>query len=183
MLIGLVSDTHIPRDVADLPTTLAPVFQGVDLILHAGDIYVSAVLDELEKLAPVLAARGNGDHRLTTDPRVKDSVLLQINGLTLGMAHAIEYPELPWYPIERGTQRYFGGPVDILVFGDSHVPVVEKHKGMLMVNSGSPTLPWGLRQPGTVGLLSVSQGSAWAKVLELGSGKILCQLTWEGGEH
>lgn len=48
MLIGLIADTHI-RGVP-LPPQVLRAFQGVDLILHAGDIYSLDVLDQLEAL-------------------------------------------------------------------------------------------------------------------------------------
>ena len=51
MRIGLVSDTHIPEVAPAIPGQIAQAFRVVDLILHAGDIYVSSVLDELEYIA------------------------------------------------------------------------------------------------------------------------------------
>jgi putative phosphoesterase len=62
MRIGLLSDTHIPDVAEKLPDELMEVFQGVDLILHAGDLYTPSVLDDLERIAPVLAALGDDDH-------------------------------------------------------------------------------------------------------------------------
>ena len=47
MLIGLISDTHIPNHAQGLPAQLQEVFRGVDMILHEGDIYNTATLDEL----------------------------------------------------------------------------------------------------------------------------------------
>lgn len=181
MLIGLLSDTHIPREVRALPPEVKPALAGADLILHAGDIYDLSVLDELEEIAPVLAARGNGDRTTPADPRLKESHLLHIDGLSLGLAHAIEYPEPSWYPLERALLRYFGGGVDILVFGDNHVPLVEWHQGRLLINSGSPSLPWGLRRLGTIGLLRIHGGEVEARVLALGTGKVLAQLTGRPG--
>ena len=58
MLIGLLSDTHIPDAVLGLPPELNRIFQDVDLILHAGDIFTSSVLDELESMAPVYDLAG-----------------------------------------------------------------------------------------------------------------------------
>jgi len=60
--IGLVSDTHIPKSTHVLPPQVKEAFKDVDLIFHAGDIYVVSVLDELEHLAPVLAAEGDDDY-------------------------------------------------------------------------------------------------------------------------
>lgn len=173
MRIGLLADTHIPNEVPELPPQVKEVFRGVDLILHGGDIYSLSVLDDLEEIAPVLAARGNGDARLPEDPRLKLAHCMTVGGLTLGLAHAVEYPELDWYPLEKSMQRYFGGGVDIVVYGDSHVPVAEECKGVVMVNSGSPSLPWGLRKLGTVGLLLVEDGLVEARIIDLATGNDL----------
>ena len=60
-LIGVVSDTHIPARAPFLPSSLFGLLDGVDLILHAGDIEEESVLDELRALAPVEAVAGNMD--------------------------------------------------------------------------------------------------------------------------
>ena len=57
MRLGLISDTHIPEVTKELPPQIAKALQGVDLILHAGDVYAPFVLDELERIAPVLVAK------------------------------------------------------------------------------------------------------------------------------
>jgi len=64
MRIGLISDTHIPEACEHLPSRVFEVFRGVDLVMHAGDVYVNRVLDELAEIAPVIAALGNGDEGL-----------------------------------------------------------------------------------------------------------------------
>ena len=61
MNIGLISDTHIPEAMPELPVQIRQVFADTALILHAGDLHCLAVLDWLEEIAPVRAARGNGD--------------------------------------------------------------------------------------------------------------------------
>src|SRR5215468_1784844 len=59
--IGLISDTHMPQRCAALPRTLADVFAGVDLILHAGDLGELWVLDLLSQFAPLVAVHGNDE--------------------------------------------------------------------------------------------------------------------------
>ena len=62
--IGLISDTHIPEARQELWPQVFHVFDGVDFILHAGDIHDLKVIDQLCEVAPTYAARGNGDgHR------------------------------------------------------------------------------------------------------------------------
>ena len=167
MRIGLIADTHIPRDVKSLPPHVKDAFRGVDLILHAGDIYISRVLDELELVAPILAARGNGDLKFPGDHRIKDSHVLNIAGFRLGLTHIIYYPEPPTLPLDKAMEREFGGHVDIVVFGDTHMPLVARHNGILLVNPGSPTLPGNRPKLGTVGLLEVAGGSANAHIVQM----------------
>lgn len=167
MRIGLISDTHIPQAARYMPPQVLEAFRHVDLILHAGDIYQLSVLDELGRLAPVLAARGNGDTKLPDDPRIKESHVITLDGLRLGMSHAVEYPEPPWCTLEKAMDREFGGPVDIIVSGDTHVAIVESYKGILIINPGSPTLPNGLYQLGTIGILEISQGRLEASIIQL----------------
>lgn len=165
MRIGLVADTHVPRDAKRLPPHVKVALDGVDLILHAGDIYLSTVLDELEAIAPVMAARGNGDRDLS-DPRVKDYLVLDLAGFKVGLTH-IFYREMPLSSLDKATEREFGRPVDVIVSGDTHVAGVERCQGLLMVNPGSPTLPNGRFELGTVGLLEVVEGRVSARIVQL----------------
>jgi hypothetical protein len=59
--IGLVSDTHIPEARSELWPEVFDAFQGLDLILHGGDLHELSVLHALADVAPVYAARGNGE--------------------------------------------------------------------------------------------------------------------------
>ena len=59
--IGLISDTHIPEARPELWPQVFDVFDGVDAILHGGDIHDLFVLDQLDEVAPLWSARGNGE--------------------------------------------------------------------------------------------------------------------------
>lgn len=168
MRIGLISDTHIPLDANMLPPHIRYAFRGVDLILHAGDIYVPAVLDGLETIAPVIGVRGNGDTDFPQDPRLQETQVLEMGGLRLGATHGFLYPEFPPYSFEEMVRNEFGGPLDIIVFGDTHVALNEEYKGVLLINPGSPTVPNGLFKLGTVGLLEIEEGKVEASILDLG---------------
>jgi putative phosphoesterase len=165
--IGLIADTHIPRDIKALPPHVKEAFKGVSLILHAGDIYLPTVLNELETLAPVLAAKGNGDRNFPEDHRLKETHILTINGLSLGLTHGINYPTPSGYSFDQVMENEFGQPMDIIVFGDTHVAIVERYASTLLINPGSPTLPNGLFELGTVGLLEITGNRTTARIIPL----------------
>ncbi len=178
MRIGLISDTHIPEACEHLPARVHEVFRGIDLVMHAGDVYVNRVLDELSRIAPVIAALGNGDegldghqHRLEPDDRVREAHLVELEGLKIGLVHAIPTPdETSQEVFERAMHRHFGGPVDIIVQGHSHVEGVVRYGATLVVNPGSATLPRNLIDvPGTVAILEIAGGSILsAEIIRLG---------------
>jgi len=165
--IGLISDTHIPRDAKAIPPHVHQAFKGVELILHAGDIYVFPVLDELEKIAPVIAARGNGDWDLPPDSRLGTNCIIKIGGLTLGLSHALHYWGILNYPIKELIEKQFNQPLDIVVVGDTHYTMVEWHDGVLIINPGSPTLPLQHSGLGTVGILEITGGKPTASIVQL----------------
>jgi putative phosphoesterase len=168
MKIGLIADTHIEDRKERLKSEVFRTFNGVELILHAGDVYVPTVLDQLEEIAPVLCARGNGDDLLSNDGRVKDAHLMEIEGLSMGLIHGLDYPEPPWRSLEKAMEYEFGRRVDIIVFGDSHVALIETYKGVFLVNPGSLTFPNGLvNVPGTIGILEVEEKEARAEIVQL----------------
>ncbi len=177
MLIGLVSDTHIPEARRTLYDEVYAAFMGVDLILHGGDMHDIVVLDWLEERCgvPVLGVCGNGDDGSSgrtiapVDERLPYNQLLDIDGVRVGMTH--DFPDRPYAgsaSIEDRMQRHFGGRVHVAVAGDTHVPVVTTWQGTLIVNSGSPTYPRNRQtQLGTVGFLEVRSGriEAWIEQL------------------
>jgi putative phosphoesterase len=165
MRIGIISDTHIPLNAKELPAQVAKAFANVELILHAGDIYLPSVLDELEVLAQVLVAIGDGDERhgmrIGTDPRVRKTHVVNMENVHIGLVHNLRLPE-------TSIEKTFGCPVDIAVCGHTHLPSIETHQGVLVVNPGSATLPnHQLNMLGTVGLLDVTQGKAEVRIVQL----------------
>jgi putative phosphoesterase len=155
MRVGLLSDTHIPVAPILYPE-IKDALRGVDVILHAGDIVLSRVLDELEEIAPVYAAQGNHDGHLTEDPRVKPVHILELNGFTVALLHVFE----PW---DSGrvwlTRLLDGGWADVVISGDSHLEGMEVVEGTLCINAGSATMPRNRApRPGHVGFLTLERG-------------------------
>ena len=171
--IGLISDTHIPEARATLWPQVYEAFAGVDMIFHAGDIHELYVLDELEKVAPVWAARGNGEDgsggRPTQpeDDRVKYAWLQEIEGLWVGLTHYVPVPERPPnFTMAKWVERFFPErKPDVIVSGDTHREAIEWVDGIFCVNPGSPTYPHNYdTQYGTIGFLELDDGKADASV-------------------
>ncbi len=177
MRIGIISDTHIPEACEHLPPAVFDAFKGIDLVMHAGDVYVTRVLDDLSRIAPVIAALGNGDEgldghqfKLEIDERVREAHVVEIDGLRIGLVHAIPTPDETSYEVFAGAmRRHFGGPVDVVVQGHSHLEGVARFGGTLVVNPGSATLPRNLvGVPGTVAILEIESGRVSVEIIRLG---------------
>ena len=166
MRIGLLSDTHLPGERRALWDEVRSAFEGVDLIFHAGDIVLPAVLDWLEEIAPTLAARGNNDLGWD-DPRVQDAQWLDVEGWRIVMVHDME-PETR--PIDELRERYLDGErADVVITGHTHIERMDCRDGVLQINSGSPIHPhlWSTRL-GTIGMLEIDPDSVVARVTKLG---------------
>jgi uncharacterized protein len=145
--IGLISDTH------DLlrPEVLA-YLRGSDRIIHAGDICGEAVLQELARIAPLTAVRGNND-RGPWAQRLRERELLQVAGATILVVHDIA--DLRGAPDD--------GDAAVVITGHSHQPRVEQRDGVLYVNPGSAG-PRRFKLPISAGELIVEQGRVTANL-------------------
>ena len=175
MRIGLISDTHIPEAGPDLWPQVYAALQGLDLILHAGDLRLPEVIDRLERLAPVLAVCGNGDYGgwqrtvPPTDPRLPESRVVSLEGVRIGLVHDFPLPESPpLRTVEGLIAHYFGGPVDVIVRGSTHAAEITTVKGVLVVNPGSPTFPnHQSARLGTLGYLEIDRGRVRPSLIQL----------------
>lgn len=168
MRIGLISDTHISKR-GELWPQVFDAFDGVDAILHAGDVWSPALLDELEEVAPVRVARGNGDLG-RDDARWEDRCVITFDGVTVAMLHDFPQPEHrpPELILERTRQRFPEVSPDVVVYGHTHMESVDRVNGLLCVNPGSPTLPHNRSlRLGTIGFLNIDQGAVAAELWQL----------------
>ena len=123
--IGILSDTHgllRPEVIAGL--------QGVDHIIHAGDIDHEGVIRELEKIAPVTVVRGNADKEWAKD--LPESALLELEGVKIFVIH------------NKGKIIGLPEGVDVVVFGHTHKYTEIKKDGVAWFNPGC----CGKRRPG-----------------------------------
>ncbi len=149
--IGVVSDTHIPMRARFLPPALLEGLQGVDLILHAGDLVDEAVLWELMAIAPVEAVGGNVD-----PPELRNRLgrfkLLNLGGFNVGLFHGDGAGGST--PLRALS---FFSDAHCVVFGHSHRAYNERHGQVLLFNPGSPTDKRGASQP-SYGILEIGNG-------------------------
>ena len=119
--IGVISDTHdnIREDVLD-------VLRGSDLIIHAGDIGGQEILENLERIAPVVAVRGNMDCEPWTD-KLPRSEVVEIGDISIYILHDLLSMNLN--PKASGF--------NMVISGHTHSPTVRKVEGILFLNPGS----------------------------------------------
>lgn len=175
MRIGLISDTHIPVASRELWPQIYKAFEGVDLIMHAGDLMVPDVIDWLEEVAPVMAVSGNGDYTgwersvAPQDSRLSESRVLLANGLRIGLVHDFQLPEAPPLRTLEGLMKhFFSGHVNVIVRGSTHAAEITTVKGVLVVNPGSPTFPnHQSTRLGTIGFLDIEDGRVRPSIFQL----------------
>ena len=132
--VGVLSDTHIPRRGKEIPKAVWDGLQGVDLIIHCGDIAAGYVLDELREIAPVEAVYGNMDPADLKQQLPKTQVV-KVGDYTVGIVHG----DGRWKTIDNAFNAFPFTRLDCIVFGHSHIPVITEREGILMFNPGSPT--------------------------------------------
>jgi len=151
MRIAVISDTHVPASLRALPERLIEELEGVDRVLHAGDLSTPGVLDRLNAIAPTTAVAGNMDPPEVRS-RVRDREILEIAGRKVGLAHGHQRHAL--------QDRYIGSSYDsaefelfyqamtsqlpgseIILFGHFHKPLIKFWKEILFINPGSIAPP------------------------------------------
>ena len=150
----MLADTHAPRRWRSCPPAVARRLEGVDLILHAGDVCTAAVLDELAAFAPVRAVLGNNDTADVAEWGAPETLTLDLDGLPAAMVHDAG----PASGRLRRLRRRFPD-ARLVLYGHSHIPLdtADEDLGLRAFNPGSPTDR--RRQPrGTMGLLRVDGG-------------------------
>jgi putative phosphoesterase len=164
MRVLLMSDTHVSssRPGRRLPDAVYDVLvDGVDAIVHAGDVTAPALLHELAAFAPVHAVLGNNDVELQLPERLE----VDLDGVRVAVVH----DSGPATGRRERLRRWFPD-ADVVVFGHSHLPWDETDAGgQRHLNPGSPTER--RRAPArTVGLLEVETGRVVGyELVDLGS--------------
>lgn len=155
MKIGIISDTH-----GLLRPQVFEVFQGVEHILHAGDIGNPDIITELEAIAPVTAVWGNADG-WEVRGRVPEVAEVELGGVRVVLIHGMQVGS----PTPEKIAALHAG-AGLVVFGHSHRPLIRQVGDTLAVNPGSAGRRR-FRDPVTVALAEIRDGSVTARLVEL----------------
>jgi putative phosphoesterase len=178
--VVVISDTHVPDRAKDLHPDLinAITREHPALIIHAGDICVPQVLNQLAAVAPVRAVRGNRDFVLRND--LDREMLVEINGVPVGVLHghggwtAYFLDKLSYVFSGYREERYFRLARSILprakviIFGHTHRIVNKKLDSVLYFNSGSAAISADQESWPSFGVLTFDQeGQVQGKIVPL----------------
>lgn len=144
--IGVISDTHgyLHPEVFDL-------FKGVDLILHGGDVGDDDLLIELEAIAPLYAISGNVDFPANAKRRPLTQSLETPAG-RIAMTHG-HLAAAPSTDLGRMVASFCDFNPEIVIYGHSHVPKLDRIDGVWVFNPGSAGHPR-FGKPATVGFIT-----------------------------
>lgn len=158
MKIAVISDTHYIAGVTRFPVDFWQCLNGVDSILHCGDIGDKSLYGDLETIAPVTAVLGNNDGPMFGGT-LPERQIFTMEGVRIGMFHG-----------HRGKAP-FGftkDEIDLLLCGHTHVPRDEMIDGIRVINPGSVTRPRGGSGP-SMGILEICDGKvSWQPYRLLG---------------
>ena len=134
---------------------ISAAIEGAELILHAGDVGRTEVLDRLSDIAPVEAIRGNVDVNGAV-AELPETLTRTVGGVTIHMLHAIG--DLAADPAAMGWR--------VVIFGHSHKPSVAERQGVLYLNPGAIG-PRRFSLPVTLALIRIESGGVTAEIVPL----------------
>ena len=147
MRLGVISDTH-----GLLRVEVLDVFEGVDHILHGGDVGKWDVMVELQALAPVTAVYGNVDG-FEIRSKLPQVAEVELDGFRIVVTHGDQLGS----PTPAKLHEAFPD-AEIIVYGHTHKPLLELvDKTVTVMNPGGAGAPrFGLRP--SVGILELEPG-------------------------
>jgi hypothetical protein len=150
ILIGVISDTH-----GLLRPKALEALRGSEQIIHAGDVGLPEILEQLREIAPVTAVRGNID-KAAWARKLPETEVLQFGGVSLYVLH--DLAKLDLKPAAAGFKA--------VIYGHSHVPKQEQREGVLYFNPGSAG-PRRFKLPISVGRLILEAASVRGEIVSV----------------
>ncbi len=162
MLIGVVSDTHGFYD-----PRVPPLLDGVEHILHAGDIGAGRIIEQLSEIAPVTAVRGNND-REGPESLFSEVEAIELGGCRIYLTHIVKVPR---DRDEAGLATFLEKEADVVVFGHSHMAFNEtretQQRGRVTFFNPGAAGKRRFKVVPSIGLLDASPGRVEGRILVL----------------
>jgi uncharacterized protein len=183
MKIGVISDTH--GSVTAWHRVMETVFNNVDMILHAGDLFyygprnpvpegyapgdLAKAMNELE--IPLIVAKGNCDSEVDqlvlNVPLQNPFAFCQIGALRILVNHGHELDD------EQKISLAHKWKIDLMVCGHTHLSRLTRDRGVVLLNPGSPALP---KEEPTVALIDINKkGEVDIKIFNIDTGEIVVE--------
>lgn len=156
--IGVTSDTHD----RGLPKQMVDDFKGVDLIIHAGDVCCFEDINELKKIAEVIAVFGNMDDMKFRES-YREKLIIEKEGVSIGIYHGRGPAKRV---LDFVVEEFKGDKVDVVVFGHSHCALKEVVNGVLYFNPGSPNDKF-CAPYCAYGIIEIDNGKVEAKIVKV----------------
>ena len=161
-IIGLISDTHVPKRAIKVPQKVFEVLNDADFIIHAGDLVELSVIDELEEIAPVLAVHGNMDDQEASGA-LPELNSLKIFDWKIGVTHDPNVLQGSGKMVKIAKENDF----NVFVYGHTHSAKIKWEEKKLFINPGSPTDPASFINKPSVGLLKITKQSITPQIINL----------------
>jgi len=136
MRIGVIADTHIPDRAMQIPKQVLDDFKNADMLIHAGDLVELSVIETMKKACPdVKVVCGNMDG-LEVRKAFPEKEIIKVGNYKIGIIHGYGPPNKL---IDTLNEVFKNDTVDMIVYGHSHIGVVENIGNIIYFNPGSPT--------------------------------------------
>jgi len=156
----VIADSHVGEFIEELRPGVLETLAGCDAVVHAGDICDIAVLDQLRRIGPVYAVRG--DHDFGAARALPRDLVLTAGSLRIGVTHGrrprpLEYSVVLSHLAARRSLSYDAGlhralisrfrSLDCLIYGHWHQPLTKRVGSVLCFSPGA-VCPWGSLEGG-----------------------------------
>lgn len=162
MKVAVVSDTHGCLSMLDRCIKLAGQ---VDAWCHLGDLTSDAEALMSRTNAKVYAVRGNCDYFGGSAQRYESEAVVELGGARILMMHGHTHGVSP-YSYDKAAYRAEELHCSVLLFGHTHISIVNNDGRVLAVNPGSPSCPRGGRSP-SFALLEIENGDVRAEIITM----------------
>ena len=161
MIVAVIGDTHLPRGNRRLPTECVERMASAELIIHTGDFSTAGAYEEIAAIGPeLIAVYGNVDGA-ELRAMLPARTVVEVADARIGVIHDAG----PRSGRLMRMRREFPD-ADAVIFGHSHMPLLESDEEFQIFNPGSPTER--RRAPGhTMGLAHVDHGRVEFELIAL----------------